>query len=511
MKKPEPTLTKRAAFTLISNLLGQAARFIITFFITPIVVNGLGKELYGLWTIIQQVIGYFSLSDLRPSGTLKFLLGIKQHNTDLSEKNRLVGSTLLLWGISLPVMVIAGTITVYFAPNLIQTPQRYVFDVQVALAIMILSAVLDRVLSIPANFLRGQNLEYKGMLINMISILLAGALNVAAIWGGWGLPGLAFTSFVGIFVSSGFRFYVARQAIPWMSIEKPRVPEFKNFAKTSAWLSFSSLSSLLLNSSDTLIIGAMIGPSASAVYMTTEAVVRMFSDSLNTILGSGNPGIAGLCGQKEWQRVSQVRKEMHVLVLATMAIIGSGVLALNSVFLNLWVNQGYFGGTMLNTILVLATLVTLISRIDTPILISIMYYREQTWISLVAGIATVATGALLIPLMKETGMAIGMLVGQIVVLIPTWYIFSSKIGLHLGDYFATMLRPIIATTLLFGAGLAIEPFVISTTWFSFALWSIAIGIIAALFMWFAGLNNDMRKGFIHRFLHSSNLESLRRK
>jgi hypothetical protein len=57
-------LTRRAGLTLLSNLLEQGSNLVIGFVATPIIISGLGTELYGAWMMLQRTIGYLELSDL---------------------------------------------------------------------------------------------------------------------------------------------------------------------------------------------------------------------------------------------------------------------------------------------------------------------------------------------------------------------------------------------------------------------------------------------------------------
>jgi hypothetical protein len=121
----QDSLTRRAGLTFISQILQQGARFIVGFVVTPIVIRGLGAELYGAWTMIQQSVGYLSLTDLRPMGTLKFTLAVKQHLDDVAEKRRQIGSALVIWACSLPLFVILGGVAIWKLPISIHVSPEY--------------------------------------------------------------------------------------------------------------------------------------------------------------------------------------------------------------------------------------------------------------------------------------------------------------------------------------------------------------------------------------------------
>ncbi len=496
--KKESSLIRRALLTFISNILSQGAKLIISFLVTPIIIVGLGKELYGVWGIIQQVIGYFALSDLRPAGAMKFLLAIKQHEPDMEEKKRLIGSTLILWIISMPLMALTGFLIVHYSPLFIKTESEFVFSMQLALGIMILSAVFDRLLSIPSNVLRGQNLEYKGMGINAITVLLGGILNALAIWLGWGVPGLALMSFVGILVSSIFRFRVAKKALPWMAFQKPQRGEFKEFTKTSLWLSFSSLSGLLLNDTDILLIGYFLNPSQAAIYLTTGAVLRLLTDPLTMLFSSANAGLAGLCGKGEWGRVDQLRREMHLVTIVAVTIIGAGVISLNRAFLDLWVGGGFFGGDSLNILLIVVFFLTVLLRIDSAIVGAMMLFREQAKVFLIGGLVSIITGALAMFFLGLPGMVLGLICGQSFVIALTWRLLTQRIHIRISDYLLGIVRPFFVGLGLLVASVIVTPYVHANTWFGFIFLATGIGIVSFVIMWFVGLSQPAKSILLDR-------------
>jgi O-antigen/teichoic acid export membrane protein len=180
------TLTQRALLTVIGNMVVQGAEFLTGFFITPYIIRGLGQELYGAWGMIQQAINYFSMTDFRSSATLRFLLGLYQHEENPTTKQQLIGASLLLWAFCMPLTIALGIGLVYFAPLLIHTSAVNEVPVRIAFAVLLFNSVVDRILSIPMNILRAQNLDYIGMGINAMTVLGGSLLSAAAIWLGFG-------------------------------------------------------------------------------------------------------------------------------------------------------------------------------------------------------------------------------------------------------------------------------------------------------------------------------------
>src|SRR5689334_18156139 len=54
-----PLLTNAAA-----NWIGFAAQVVVAFFVSPLLIHGLGDERYGVWSLVDSVLAYLTLFDL---------------------------------------------------------------------------------------------------------------------------------------------------------------------------------------------------------------------------------------------------------------------------------------------------------------------------------------------------------------------------------------------------------------------------------------------------------------
>ena len=72
------SLQKKSLYTGLTKILGIGLSFIVQFVITPFILGSLGKELFGVYTIINKMQGYVSVVDLRPTAILRFKLAATQ-------------------------------------------------------------------------------------------------------------------------------------------------------------------------------------------------------------------------------------------------------------------------------------------------------------------------------------------------------------------------------------------------------------------------------------------------
>src|SRR5258706_15783323 len=91
------TLTKRASLNAVQSLLDYAARLGVGLVVTPLLVTRLGRDLFGVWEMLNRLIGYMSAADGRPTEALRLVIATKQGATDPLEHRRAVGSALVVW------------------------------------------------------------------------------------------------------------------------------------------------------------------------------------------------------------------------------------------------------------------------------------------------------------------------------------------------------------------------------------------------------------------------------
>lgn len=466
------------------------ARLTAGLIVSPIIMRGLGAELYGAWTMIQQSIGYFALADSRASGTLKFSLAIRQHDLDEQSRRRLIGAAVRVSLWSVPVALLLGGGLVVAIPNLIRTDPNYADQVRWAAACACLAMAVTPLLNLPDNVLRGMNLEYKSALTSTVLVLVGGLVSALAILGGLGIVGLAGAGLLTAVIGGGAYARVARRALPWYGSARPSPAEASVFTRRTGWLFLGSCGQLLLNSSDLLVVGAALGPAAAGRYAVTGAVLRIFGEAVMSLLSPSTTGLAGLCGRQEWRRVEEVRFELHLLALALTTVLGVGVIALNESFLRLWVGPGYYAGHAANIWLVVAAIQGIWLRLDGTLADSLLQFRERAVLSIVGGLLGLLAGAALARLLGLAGMAAGTVAGRLVATIGFPLVVEASSGLSVRTYLVRMSRPIVAGIgLLVGATQVATPL---SAVASFVPSVLILGAAVAVVMWTAGFNRRHR-------------------
>src|SRR5437764_14871665 len=97
-----PTLTGRASLNAVQSLLDYGAKLGVGLVVTPIVLTGLGRSLFGVWEMLNRLVTYMSAADGRPTEALRLIVSSRQAGEDDALQRPSVRGALPLCGLFLP-------------------------------------------------------------------------------------------------------------------------------------------------------------------------------------------------------------------------------------------------------------------------------------------------------------------------------------------------------------------------------------------------------------------------
>ena len=491
-------LTRRASLTFLGTLLRNGARGGTQLLVLPIVVRGLGAELYGAWAVIQQAVGYLVLADLRSTGTLKFTLAVRQHVDDVEEKRRQIGTAIVVWLATLPLLIAVGAVAVAVVPSLLDVDPDRFGTVRVALVLAFATLALDRLLSLPAHVLRGMNLDYKASGLDAATFVLTGVLGAVAVEAGWGLVGLAGSGLVGITITNVLRFVVAKRALPWLGVARPSRQGVRDFSGLSGWLLLGDVSFVLVMSTELILVGVVLGATEAALYATTGAVVRLAANPMAELLASGGPGMALLAGREEWDRVVLVRAELYRIAVGMTTVLGAVLLVLNQSFVHLWIGPRFYAGDDLNALLVVGAVASVLYRSDGVVTDAMLEFRSRAVVALGLGVLGVAAGALLLRAWGMEGMAVAAAAVRLLLCAYVPVLVARRTGRTFASLLRDVARPVAAAAAVMAVAFAVGRDVHVDTWLALVPAAAVVGVVAGGAWWYAGLVSSERTALLQR-------------
>lgn len=134
---------KRLAINLISNCIAFAVNFIISFFLTPYIVEHIGKEVYGFVSLGNNFVNYASLISLAINSMASRFITIKIHRNDYETANKYFASVLLSNIIICLILLIPSIFIVVFLDRIVDVPSENVIDIKVLWALLFINFFIN--------------------------------------------------------------------------------------------------------------------------------------------------------------------------------------------------------------------------------------------------------------------------------------------------------------------------------------------------------------------------------
>ncbi len=469
------TLTKRASLNAVQSLLDYAARLGVGLIVTPLLVGRLGRELFGVWEMLNRLIGYMSSADGRPTEALRLVIATKQGAVDPLEHRRAVGSALVVWLLFLPLLAGLGTVLVWISPTVTKVPPALHTTVRLASAALLVSLLLGGVASVPESVLRGMNLGYKRMGFQAGLNVIGGVLTAGAIVAGLGLVGVAAAQ-VALMAFTGLCFWIlVKRYVASFGVARPSAREVRSLLGMSGWIAVGEVIAKLALASDVVILGMVVSPLVVTTYVLTGYAGRIALGLHVFTTGAAMPGLGGVIGRGEYERAARLRHEIMTLTWLFTTAVGGMILLWNRSFLALWFGAENYAGFWANLLIVIVTAQTALVRSDAYVLDATLQPRLRVGVATVAAAAIVGASLALTPSLGIVGVCLGVLAGRLVQTIAYPLLVDRCLRRPARFPFRSIARPLAVTLLVFGATAVLGDRLLARHWLGWA-----VGVLASL-------------------------------
>ena len=409
--KKKGTLTRRASLTAVASMLDYTVKAVVSLVITPILVGGLGRSLYGIWEMLGRLIGYMTATDGRPTEALRLVIS-QQQAAAPDVNRRTIGAALAVWLLMLPLVAVVGGALAWLSPTLTHVSAENAPAVRITCLFLVLSFIFTGLAAIPESVLRGMNLGYKRMGLQAGLSIIVGALAVWVVKAGYGLEGMGASQIVRAFITGAVFWLLVKNYVPWFHVAKPTWDMIKSLFSMSVWLSVGDLVAKILLASDVLILGWVIAPAAVTTYVLTSYAARTGLGVFVFTMGAAMPGYGGLLGQKKFASAVKLRHELRMLTWLFTTVVGATILVWNHSFIHLWVGSRNYAGAWVDLLIVVNSMQTKFIRTDSYIIDAALNPKSRVLIGAITAVATLALGITLTHMLGILGMCLALLVGR---------------------------------------------------------------------------------------------------
>lgn len=337
---------RKHARNLVAQWGSHGASMVVLFFLSPFVVHTLGKVDYGIWSLLNVLMGYMGILDLgiRASTGRHVILYLGKEDHDaVSETLRTglgffaaVGGLILLAGVGLGYV---------FPDAFASVPDRYHGLVQALVPLMAVSVVLAAFSTVFSSVLTAHDRFdlARGVDVGVLVVRTAG--TVAALLLGYGLLGLVAVTIASHALALVANYVIAHRVYPrlraWpLTLNRRRLRELFGYG-VAAFV--SAVSVKVIGQTDMVIVGAALGVSAVTVYSVGAMLVYYTSSFIAHIASVFFPPVQraaarGEMGDVRWMLFRQVRLAMLVGLPVYIGFVFFG-----ESFIRLWMLGPEFG------------------------------------------------------------------------------------------------------------------------------------------------------------------------
>lgn len=408
--------TRRFLDGLAYGYLNQAVLILVGLWLVPFLLAHLGQEDYGLWLVAAQILSYLLLADLGVVGLLPRETAFEVGRASRAESDgpetadglpELVGRTLRLVLWQMPLVAAAALAIWWLLPAEwapLSGPLGWLLVAFVLLfPARLFTAVLQGIQDL--RFLgRAQLVAWSAGTAVTVGLVFAGA-GLYALIGGWiTQQGLG----------AALQLFRLRREHPELVPRTlPRLERgwARRYLGKGVWLSVGQVAQVLLNSTDVLILGAVLGPAWVVPYACTGKLIMVLANQPQMVMQTAIPALSELRYAESRQRVAQVSRSLTLAMLLASGGVAVVVIAVNRGFVLWWVGSEQWAGLTL-TVLLLANM--LLRHWNTTAVFSIFCFGYERWISLVMladGAVTVGVSVLLVRELGWIGAPLGALAG----------------------------------------------------------------------------------------------------
>lgn len=499
-------LTKKAYLNALTVVLEYGASLIVGFLITPLMVAGLGNYLFGMWQILNRLIGYINPVSGRPGFALKATLANQQASRDYDQKRRYVGSTLLIWLLFLPFLVgIGGTVS-WYVPYWVHSPLEDIWVVRAVAGLLVLNIIVSTLSSIPQVTLQGENLGYKLMGMSVILVLAGGGFTWLALYFKAGIVGVAAAAVTSTLTTGLFYLWFVRSHTLWFGAMRPQLVDIRQMLGLSWWFMGWNLVTTLLLASDVVVLGLLNSVESVTNYSLTKYVPETLIGVIIIIVFGIMPGLGSIIGTGDYPKAVRLRAEINSFIWLAATTLGASILIWNRVFIGLWVGADYYSGSIPNLLIVVAAMQLALIRSDGNIIDLTLHMSQKVLLGLLSVTVSIAAASIMVGYFKLSvvGLCLGIMGGRLIISIGYPVLISRFLGVSLTSQLNCMLRPAFVTILLFSIAVRLDDLasirLVSgiMDWLLFIFSAGITGILILFISFYAGLSGDQRAKMVRR-------------
>lgn len=412
--------------SVFSNWLAFVLIGLISFLITPFMIHRLGNFEFGIYTLAFSVAGYSDLLEQGIRGTLQRYVARLAGTRD-QEGITVVFSTAVALTCAVAVVVVVMCIGLSRALPLffkLAVSQRQLF------ALLVILLGLNVGVGFPAallgSYLTGLQRFDLYNIVAVVRQVIRAVLIVIVLLRGHGVLAVAVCVLISTAVTLPLNWWLIRTVDKEVrfAFRMVRVRVAHELLGFSMWMLLGNAGQFLRESTDSIVIGRMLGAALITPFAVAARFVDYFRPVIRGMVSPLLPRIAELDGQNRHDHVQELFLQMTRISALVSLSVGALILLDGRNLLLYWVGRQYVSSYPVLVLLTIGTVVSLAQLGAAPALVAVGRHRVYGVWTLMEGIANLILSVYWARKYGIVGVALGTAVPLLAVklIVQPWYV-----------------------------------------------------------------------------------------
>ena len=330
---------KQVSINMIANIVSYSSNILISFVLTPFLINTLGKETYSFYPIANNIVSYMSIISNSMNTMASRFVTVSLVKGDIKESQKYYSSVMAANTIIGAVLLVPMLICVGFLDRFMEIPINSVAAVKALFVFVFASTLVNVVGSIFGIATFAKNRIDLRSLRELITAILRLVLFVVLYK--FFLPSIVYVGIVALVVSIVnilIQYKYKKILLPEIRLSKDSVSEkhTRELLGSSVWNMINTLGSSLLAGMSLILSNIFYGASASGNYSIVSTVPGFINGVISLLVGVFYPVLMYLYAENKKdeliKEVIDAQKIIGMVACATIVVFS----ALSPEFFSLW-------------------------------------------------------------------------------------------------------------------------------------------------------------------------------
>jgi O-antigen/teichoic acid export membrane protein len=434
---------------LFKNALYSSGSFfmisLINFVTLPLFVAKLGVVQFGIFTLVTSLFGYYGIFDLGlGQGLIKFV----SERTDQEKQKEIVPGILSAFWVQVMVGLVLSSILFYSSASISRVLHVGEENVQVTSMLIRIAAVgfffsmISAVFSSALMGMQQYSITSRADAIN-IFLLNAASLIVLYIYPGAGLQELLMINCISAAMLAIFYFVMATHKIQGLRLAwHMDLRLLRQFFTFSVHIFLSKISNVFATYIVRFIIGFFAGPAAVTYYTVPSKLIGALGGVLSSAASTLMPYVSALNTDLNQGRIAQTLIRVSTGFTAFSIPVSLFIALFSKQILTVWMGSEFADQSwLILSLLSISSLVGSFSTIPNQVVLGVGNSRLLGYFSMMA----LLFYSILLPLLGKlfllTGVAVGLLITALFLIVIVLTKTTSYLGVSLSNYINEVFAP----------------------------------------------------------------------